>query len=169
MLFNTRAGSTSSWSEYKLARCVPGGSIHRRCKVRHMQAHIFMFEFNVHFLLFHIFFFLDSRLQKLFCLLARRFVLLLCQYLRYLSSSQCKQNFSDDESPALNTRANLAHQLFQPLKSLTLKTLSFPSSLAESGSARVTMQMFMPPKTVVKTAAGNIFSGFHLSGVQYVG
>lgn len=65
------------------------------------------------------------RLQKLFCLqLARRFVLLLCQYLRYLSSSQCKQNFSEDESPALNTRANLAHQLFQPLKSLSLKTLS---------------------------------------------
>ena len=45
----------------------------------------------------------------------------------------------------INMRANPLHQLFQPLKSLILKTLSSSSSLAESESISVATQMLQPP------------------------
>lgn len=45
----------------------------------------------------------------------------------------------------INVRANPLYQLFQPLKSLILKTLSFSSSLAQSESISVAMQTLQLP------------------------
>ncbi len=61
VLFNTRVGSSSGWTEYKLGSLSPGGRMHCQCsnKVLHMQAHPFTVGFNgssVLFFLFHTLF-----------------------------------------------------------------------------------------------------------------
>lgn len=55
VLFNTRAGSSYGWSEYKLARCLQEGECTANVAL-HMQAHPFKIEFgasSVFFSLFH--------------------------------------------------------------------------------------------------------------------